>query len=101
MVLSGRLPATPSGARTRVETWRTMFAQTPDQQLFEQATARFLEAHYPVARVRALAESESTFEPAVWQDAARLGWTTLLAGQDASGGSISGNGLADMLIVAF
>lgn len=78
-----------------------MFAQTPDQQLFEQATAGFLEAHYPVARVRALAESESTFEPAVWQDAAQLGWTTLLAGQDASGGSISGNGLADMLIVAF
>jgi alkylation response protein AidB-like acyl-CoA dehydrogenase len=78
-----------------------MFAQTPDQQLFEQATARFLEAHYPVAHVRALAESESTFEPAVWRDAAQLGWTTLLAGQDASGGSISGNGLADMLIVAF
>src|SRR5438128_1014525 len=32
-----------------------MFGETEDQDLFEQAAARFLEAHYPVARVRALA----------------------------------------------
>jgi hypothetical protein len=32
-----------------------MFAQTEDQHLFERAPAGFLEAHYPVARVRALA----------------------------------------------
>jgi alkylation response protein AidB-like acyl-CoA dehydrogenase len=62
-----------------------MFAQTPDQQLFESATARFLEANYPVAHVRALAGSESTFEPSIWQDAAKLGWTALLAGERAGG----------------
>ena len=78
-----------------------MFAETEDQELFERAAARFLEAHYPVARVRALAAEESTFEPARWREAAQLGWTTLLVPEDAGGGSISGNGLADLLIVTF
>jgi alkylation response protein AidB-like acyl-CoA dehydrogenase len=78
-----------------------MFAETQDQQLFERTTARFLDTHYPTGRVRALAGSESTFEPSLWRDAAQLGWTALLAGEDAGGGSVSGNGLADLLIVAF
>jgi alkylation response protein AidB-like acyl-CoA dehydrogenase len=78
-----------------------MFAETQDQQLFERTTARFLETHYPLGRERALAGSESTFEPSLWRDAAQLGWTALLAGEDAGGGSVSGNGLADLLIVAF
>ncbi len=77
-----------------------MFAQTEDQQVFESASARFMETHYPVERVRALARAESAFEPARWREAAELGWTTLLVSEEAGGGSISGNGLADMLIVA-
>jgi alkylation response protein AidB-like acyl-CoA dehydrogenase len=77
-----------------------MFAETEDQELFERATARFLETHYPMARVRALAAEPSTFEPTRWREAAQLGWTTLLVPDAAGGGSISGNGLADLLIVA-
>ena len=53
-----------------------------------------------MARVRALAAEASTFEPARWREAAQLGWTTLLVPEAAGGGSISGNGLADLLIVA-
>jgi alkylation response protein AidB-like acyl-CoA dehydrogenase len=71
-----------------------MFAETEDQELFERATARFLETHYPMTRVRALAAERSTFEPARWREAAQLGWTTLLVPEAAGGGSISGNGLA-------
>ena len=41
-----------------------MFAETQDQQLFESTTRRFLETHYPIARVRALAGESTTFEPA-------------------------------------
>ena len=77
-----------------------MFAETEDQELFERATARFLEAHYPMARVRELAAEPSTFESAHWREAAQLGWTTLLVPEAAGGGSISDNGLADLLIVA-
>jgi alkylation response protein AidB-like acyl-CoA dehydrogenase len=77
-----------------------MFAETEDQELFERATARFLETHFPMARVRELAAEPSTFEPARWRESAQLGWTTLLVPEAAGGGSISGNGLADLLIVA-
>ena len=77
-----------------------MFAETEEQEQFERASMRFLETHYPMARVRALAAEASTFEPERWREAARLGWTTLLVPEAAGGGSISGNGLADLLIVA-
>ena len=77
-----------------------MFAETEDQELFERATARFLETHFPMSTVRELASESSTFAPARWREAAELGWTTLLVPEQAGGGSISGNGLADLLIVA-
>jgi alkylation response protein AidB-like acyl-CoA dehydrogenase len=78
-----------------------MFAETEDQQLFERATRRFLEAHFPHEQVRALADRPTTHDPSLWRDAADLGWTTLLVPEAAGGGSVSGNGLADLLIVAF
>jgi alkylation response protein AidB-like acyl-CoA dehydrogenase len=78
-----------------------MFAETDDQRLFENATTRFLETHYPINRVRALADSATTFDLALWRQAAELGWTTLLVPEQAGGGSMSGNGLSDQLIVAF
>jgi alkylation response protein AidB-like acyl-CoA dehydrogenase len=77
-----------------------MFAQSPDQLLFEQVTASFLDAHYPIGRGRELAAAESTFEAGRWREAAALGWTTPLVPEAAGGGSVSGNGLADLLIVA-
>src|SRR5687767_11639226 len=77
-----------------------MFVETPDQEVFESSTRRFLETHYPIERVRELANAPTTFDPARWREAAELGWTTLLVPEDAGGGSISGNGLADLLIVA-
>ena len=78
-----------------------MFAETEDQQLFESATRRFLETHVPIDGLRELAGQSTTFDPSLWREAARLGWTTLLVPEEAGGGSISGNGLADLIIVAF
>ena len=77
-----------------------MFAQSPDQRLFEQTTADFLEQHYPIGRARELAAAESTFDPGLWREAAALGWTSLLVPEEAGGGSVSGNGLADLVMVA-
>jgi len=77
-----------------------VFAQSADQRLFEQATADFLDKHYPLGHGRVLAGQESASEPGRWREAAALGWTTLLVPEQAGGGSISGNGLADLLIVA-
>jgi len=78
-----------------------MFAEGEDQQLFEGVTRRFLETHYPIERVRSLALGDTAFEPSLWREAAQLGWTTLVVPDEAGGGSITGNGLADLLIVAF
>jgi alkylation response protein AidB-like acyl-CoA dehydrogenase len=78
-----------------------MFTQTADQELFEATTARFLDEHYPPARVRELAEQDVTFDATLWKRGAEFGWTTLLVPESAGGGSISGNGLADLLLVAF
>jgi alkylation response protein AidB-like acyl-CoA dehydrogenase len=77
-----------------------MFAESPEQQLFGQVTADFLDKHHPIGNGRALAAGDRSFEPGLWREAATLGWTTLLVPEDAGGGSVSGNGLADLLIVA-
>jgi alkylation response protein AidB-like acyl-CoA dehydrogenase len=78
-----------------------VFTQTADQELFETTTAQFLEATYPSARVRGVAKQDGAFDAEAWKQGAALGWTTLLVPEDSGGGSISGNGLVDLLIVAF
>jgi alkylation response protein AidB-like acyl-CoA dehydrogenase len=77
-----------------------MFADTPDQELLERSTSGFLDSHFPVLRIRELADLDDTFEPDLWREGASLGWATLLVPEAAGGGSISGNGVADLLIVS-
>jgi alkylation response protein AidB-like acyl-CoA dehydrogenase len=78
-----------------------MFTLTADQELFEATTAQFLAAHYSSERIRALRASTSPFEPAIWKQGADLGWTSLLVPEADGGGSVSGNGLLDLLVVAY
>jgi alkylation response protein AidB-like acyl-CoA dehydrogenase len=78
-----------------------MFTLTADQELFEATTAQFLAAHYSSERIRAFRTSVSPFEPAIWKQGAELGWTSLLVPEADGGGSISGNGLLDLLVVAY
>ncbi|HEX4016741.1 MAG TPA: acyl-CoA dehydrogenase family protein [Frankiaceae bacterium] len=77
-----------------------MFTLTADQELFEATTAQFLAAHYGSERIRQMRYAPA-FEPEIWQRGAELGWTSLLAAEADGGGSISGNGLLDLLVVAF
>jgi alkylation response protein AidB-like acyl-CoA dehydrogenase len=78
----------------------TVFAPNEDQDVLEKTSRRFLEKHYPVERLRELGEDEDVFDPVQWRRAAELGWTILLVPEAAGGGSLSGNGLADLVIVA-
>ena len=48
-----------------------MFAETPDQELLESSTSRFLDSHYPVSRIRQLADEDTTFDAALWRERAR------------------------------
>ncbi|WP_214402233.1 acyl-CoA dehydrogenase family protein [Pseudonocardia lacus] len=71
-----------------------------DRLFFQQNTRRFLERESPVERVRELHRTEHGVDPAWWQRAAELGWTSLLAAEDDGGGSLSGNPVQDAVIVA-
>jgi alkylation response protein AidB-like acyl-CoA dehydrogenase len=50
--------------------------------------------------VRELHAQGVSFEPAWWRRAAELGWTALLVPEELGGGSVSGDGLADLAMVA-
>ncbi len=71
-----------------------------DQQFFRETTARFLDEFAAPADVRRLRDDPVGYEPEFWQRGAQLGWTSLLVGEDAGGGSISGDGLVDLTLIA-
>jgi alkylation response protein AidB-like acyl-CoA dehydrogenase len=71
-----------------------------DQRLFQETIRQFIESEVPIPEVRRLAREAAGFEREWWVSAAGLGWTSLLVGEDNHGGSLSGNGLADLAIVA-
>ena len=74
---------------------------TEDQVLFDDTTARFLESSCPVATVREWADKEPAGFPLEWwRRGAELGWTGLLVPEDLGGGSVSGSGLLDLVLVA-
>jgi alkylation response protein AidB-like acyl-CoA dehydrogenase len=78
-----------------------MFERSSDQQLFEDTTRRFLESQCPMSTIRNLAGSKSGYEPSYWRQGAELGWTSLAVPEDAGGGSVSGNGVLDLVLLAY
>lgn len=77
-----------------------LLASSADQAFFRETTARFLGELVPVGEVRRLRHDPVGFDPDYWRRGAELGWTSLLVGEEHGGGSISGNGLVDLTIVA-
>jgi len=73
---------------------------TPEQALFRDTTRGFLEKEAPLSKVRELAAGPVGFDPAWWRRGAELGWASMLVAPAMGGDSISGNGIADMAIVA-
>ena len=71
-----------------------------DQELFRSTTRRFLEDTSPLTTVRELAEHPEGFDRAWWRQGAELGWTSMLVPESAGGGSVSGEGLCDLSLVA-
>lgn len=71
-----------------------------DQEFFRETTRRFLTTECPISTVRELAGTDSGYEPAYWRQGAELGWTSLLIPDEHGGGSISGDGVVDLTIVA-
>lgn len=77
-----------------------MTSPNPEQLLFASTTTTFLEKQASLTHVRGLHASEVSFQPEWWQRAAELGWASLLVPEELGGGSVSGDGVADLAIVA-
>jgi alkylation response protein AidB-like acyl-CoA dehydrogenase len=72
----------------------------PEVLLFASTTQSFLEKEASLARLRELHEAGTPFDPGWWRRAAELGWTSLLVPEELGGGSVSGDGVADLALVA-
>jgi alkylation response protein AidB-like acyl-CoA dehydrogenase len=73
---------------------------TSDQEFFRDTTAKFLDEHVPVGELRRLRDDAAGFEEKYWRGGADLGWTSLLVSEDHGGGTISGEGLVDLTLIA-
>ncbi len=71
-----------------------------DQQLFQETTHKFLAATWPTTSVRALIDDPIGFDRTVWAQGAELGWTSMLVPESFGGGSVSGDGVCDLAIIA-
>jgi alkylation response protein AidB-like acyl-CoA dehydrogenase len=78
-----------------------LLALSPDQELFRETTAKLLDELVPVGELRRLRGDPDGFDAAYWRRGAELGWTSLLVGEQHGGGSISGQGLVDLALVAY
>ncbi|HEY6650390.1 MAG TPA: acyl-CoA dehydrogenase family protein [Mycobacterium sp.] len=72
----------------------------PERLLFASTTQSFLEKEASLSRLRELHAAGASFEAGWWHRAAELGWTSLLVPEDLGGGSVSGDGVADLALVA-
>jgi alkylation response protein AidB-like acyl-CoA dehydrogenase len=74
---------------------------TNDQQLFRETTRKFLETSTPLTVVREIAaENPDGFDRGWWQRGAELGWTSMLVPEGLGGGSVSGEGVMDLQLIA-
>src|ERR1700748_359039 len=73
---------------------------SPEKILFASTTQAFLQKEVPLTRVRELHAQGVSFEPDWWREAAELGGTGLLVPEEIGAGSVSGNGVADLAMVA-
>ena len=71
-----------------------------DQEFLRETTRKFLESEVPLAVVRRLGDSAAGFDRDWWRRGAELGWTSMLVPEEHGGGSLAGEGLLDLVIVA-
>ncbi|MFI5508813.1 acyl-CoA dehydrogenase family protein [Mycobacterium sp. NPDC051804] len=75
-------------------------AANPERLLFASTTQTFLEKGASLGRLRELHAAGTSFEMDWWSRAAELGWTSLLVPEELGGGNVSGDGVADLALVA-
>lgn len=78
----------------------TRAAADAEVELFVATTRAFLDREASIEHVRRLHSQGIAFDRDWWRRAAELGWTSLLLTEELGGGSVSGNGVADLALVA-
>ena len=74
---------------------------TRDQEFLQETTAKFLDEQAPVAEIRHLRHDPAGFDERYWRRGAELGWTSLLVSEEGGGGSVSGQGVVDLSLLAY
>jgi alkylation response protein AidB-like acyl-CoA dehydrogenase len=73
---------------------------TNDQEMLRATTARFISEACPLPMVRQIADGTGVRPPDYLSRAADLGWFALLVPEEHGGGSVSGDGLRDLALIA-
>ena len=71
-----------------------------DQRLFLETTRDFVDRTMSLTVIRDLASRGEGPDRGWWSRAAELGWSALLVPEESGGGSVSGDGLVDLSLVA-
>ena len=75
-------------------------ALSDEQELLRDTTRRFLSEQAAPAQLRQWRPPPRGHDPGYWRKGTELGWTALLADEAAGGGSVSGDGLSDLALIA-
>jgi len=75
-------------------------AITDDQEMLRAATAGFVQSACPLTRIRELGETGADVGADYVRSGAELGWFAMLVPEEQGGGSVSGHGVLDAVILA-
>jgi alkylation response protein AidB-like acyl-CoA dehydrogenase len=73
---------------------------SPERLLFASTARAFLDKEASLSRVRELHACGTSFDVDWWRRAAELGWASMLVPEELGGGSVSGDGVGDLALVA-
>src|SRR5690242_12529821 len=74
---------------------------TPEQSMLVDATREYLATACPTSELVERRHEAEGFARDYWHQGAELGWTSLAVPEDEGGGSVSGEGVRDLGLVAF
>src|SRR5690242_14864279 len=80
--------------------WSMQDSQADDRNILRDATARFLEKHDSLSRIRESGDAAPAFDADAWHLGAELGWAALLVPEEHGGADITGEGLLDLAAIA-
>jgi alkylation response protein AidB-like acyl-CoA dehydrogenase len=78
-----------------------LVALSSDQETLRSTTARFLDDQMPVEAIRRLRGDPAGYPADYWARGAELGWTAMLVDERHGGGTVSGNPLTDLSLIAY